>query len=575
MASITTWARFETPTVADDVTAGLAARLHDPLWLLARQWQVGEFQGEDGGTPIVARWRGTVSPLTRFHLGPIPPNTQLTAARFGQDDLPLETFVERQPVPLTGAGPPTLDGVRLGLETGRHFLKLLGLQPTSRDYAEAFRRSYSLLASEEATDPATASYVGLMAGRALDGRRLRATLRNADLPPLEGDAVETADRAEVREVCQTWTRWADALFSQPGEEQAWQPERFEHAFSVATRMGESPFDERTLTAAQYADGTLDWYSFDANGEVNVGTTAAEAGPVVTRTVVPAPVTLRGMPAPRFFELEDSLLDLGALKPGGAEIPQLLMVETVSGYGNDWFVIPVELPVGSLSASSSLVVTDTFGVSSLLRPNGDLALGDFSGWSMFSLAMSFDPNSDPVPLHNLFFLPPTLVQPMEGVALEEVLLLRDEMANLAWAVERRLESPLERALDAATGDSPAPAAEVGLEVPAYQLATAVPAHWIPLLPVRLPDSAEIRLARGAALDLTGQPQIVTSQARLLGEPTHPLLIPEEEVPREGAVVRRAWQGARWHDGRLYVWSANRKSVGRGEGSSGLRFDSLRE
>jgi hypothetical protein len=150
-----------------------------------------------------------------------------------------------------------------------------------------------------------------------------------------------------------------------------------------------------------------------------------------------------------------------------------------------------------------------------------------------------------------------------------------MANLAWAVERRLESPLERALDAATGDSPAPAAEVGLEVPAYQLATAVPAHWIPLVPVRLPDSAEVRLARGAALDLTGQPQIVTSQARLLGEPTYPLLIPEEEVPREGVVVRRAWQGARWHDGRLYVWSANRKSVGRGEGSSGLRFDSLRE
>ena len=48
-----------------------------------------------------------------------------------------------------------------------------------------------------------------------------------------------------------------------------------------------------------------------------------------------------------------------------------------------------------------------------------------------------------------------------------------------------------------------------------------------------------------------------------------------MPNEGAIVRRAYQGARWYDGELIVWSAYRKTVGRGEGSSGLRFDSLRE
>ena len=578
MPSITTWARLETPTVSDDVAAGLAARLHDPLWLLARQWQAGEFQGEDGGTPIQARWRGTVSPLTRYHLGPIPPDTSLSAPRFDASQAPLETFVERQPVQLA----PSVGTVRLGLETGRHFLHLLTQQPTSRDYADAFRLSYALRPAETVTDSATASYVGLMAGRALDGRRLRAALRQADVPPLDRDSVQAADLAEVREVCRTWVRWTDALFSQPeGAQAAWQPDRFEYAFSVAARMGGSPFDERTLTAAQYADGTLDWYSFDVNGEVNVGTTPQEAGERLTRTVVPAPVTLRGMPAPRFFEFEDAQLNLGALQPGATEIPQLLMVETMSGYGNDWFVIPVDLPVGSLASTRSLVVTDTFGVSTLLRPNGDPALGDRSGWTMYSLAMPVDPGEpDPVAVTNLFFLPPTLVQPMEGVTLEEVLLLRDEMANLAWAVERRLESPLERALDAATADPPAPVAPESPESPespdmVYQLASAVPSHWIPLLPVRSGDSAQVRLARGAVLELTGQPRVVRSQARLLGEPAQPLLIPEEEVPREGAVVRRAWQGARWHDGRLFVWSANRKSGGRGEGSSGLRFDTLRE
>ncbi len=65
----------------------------------------------------------------------------------------------------------------------------------------------------------------------------------------------------------------------------------------------------------------------------------------------------------------------------------------------------------------------------------------------------------------------------------------------------------------------------------------------------------------------------SSAALLGDPDEPLLIPEEEVPREGAVVRRSFQAARDADGRLHVWLTHRKSVGRGEGSSGLRFDTL--
>ena len=74
MPSITTWFRLEPGGPAPDITAGVTARIHDPLWLLGRQWQVGEFQGEDGGTPIVARWRGQVSPLTRYVLGPLAEN---------------------------------------------------------------------------------------------------------------------------------------------------------------------------------------------------------------------------------------------------------------------------------------------------------------------------------------------------------------------------------------------------------------------------------------------------------------------------------------------------------------------
>lgn len=63
-------------------------------------------------------------------------------------------------------------------------------------------------------------------------------------------------------------------------------------------------------------------------------------------------------------------------------------------------------------------------------------------------------------------------------------------------------------------------------------------------------------------------------RQLAAPEPPLRLGEEEVPREGAMVERAFRYARWVDGRSLTWLGRRKYGGRGESSSGLRFDSLR-
>jgi hypothetical protein len=582
MPSITSWTRLEPVGSQGDVAEGYAARIHDALWLLARQWQLGEFQGEDAGTPIVARWRGRVAPVTRYHPSPIPPNTQLNAGPY-DPDTPLETQVERQPL-RRAAGADGAGGLRFAVESGQHFLRLLALQPTQEDHAGTIRRAYALLpltaAQRAGLDPETTAYADLAAGRALDARRLRAALGDPRNPRIDRAlGIRADDIAEVEAACRAWIAWADALFSEPDAgAQPWQPDRFEYAFSLATRLGNDRFGERTLTAQKYDDGTLDWYSFDLNGAVNMGTSGDRPGSILTRTVLPAPVTFHGMPAPRFWELEDARIDLGALQPGATDLPQLLLVETLTGYGNDWFVIPVDLPVGSLAETQSLVVTDTFGVRTLLRPTGDPAAAPRGGWSMFSLAMPVDPGDQTgVAISNLFFLPPTLVRPLEGPVLEEVLLVRDELANLAWAIERRLESPLEVGCETArTVANLAPAPPVAREGPLYRLATAVPANWIPLIPVQVtPGSAEVRLARGAVLALDGIPRPVPVQAQLLGAGDGPLMIREEEVPREGVIVRRSYQAARWHDGRLFVWAGNRASVGRGEASSGLAFDALEE
>jgi len=52
---------------------------------------------------------------------------------------------------------------------------------------------------------------------------------------------------------------------------------------------------------------------------------------------------------------------------------------------------------------------------------------------------------------------------------------------------------------------------------------------------------------------------------------PLVIRDEEVPREGVRVRRVPALARNIGGSYERWIGRRVSVGRGEGSSGLGFD----
>ena len=56
MPSITSWMRLEPLSRNAEMNSSLQARIYDPLWMLARQWQLGEFQGEDNGSPVMARF---------------------------------------------------------------------------------------------------------------------------------------------------------------------------------------------------------------------------------------------------------------------------------------------------------------------------------------------------------------------------------------------------------------------------------------------------------------------------------------------------------------------------------------
>src|SRR4029453_18890076 len=104
--------RLEPPPRATAIEEGLAARIHDPLWLLTRQWQLGEFRGQDAGTPAIVSVAGKTTAIDAWRGG-----QQATWTDFDSPVAPLDALVE----PEDEATPD----VRERIEAGAHFQRLL------------------------------------------------------------------------------------------------------------------------------------------------------------------------------------------------------------------------------------------------------------------------------------------------------------------------------------------------------------------------------------------------------------------------------------------------------------------
>ena len=567
MSSITTWSRLEPNVRGASQQETLKAKIYDPLWLLARQWQLGELQGDDNGTPVSARLRAECAELTRY----LPKNSAAKPVKFDPKKVPLETFVEREVV---HPQPGTLVRLRVIVEAGQHFLRLMARAPYGTKYHQGFLAAFPLPTRSEAlaanVDTEVQRFLAVMSGRVPDGVTLYGKLKNTPLPTTP--VIDPPDAGAFATTKDVFIRWYEALFSEPtGQAEAWSPQRMEYAFSV-----EAPTSPPRVLTSNYYDGELDWYDFNVKMGETLGANEDRASGVnplpITRTTIPAPATYRGMPASRWWEFEDASVDFGAVEADPDDLARMLLVDFAITYGNDWFVIPVDVSVGSICRIHSLVITDTFGVRTLI-PSIDRSTHPASShWRMFKNSGNADTPTN-------LFLAPTLKRTMESQPLDDVLFLRDEMANLAWGVERIAEGasgrPLNRRDDELarrTRNQPSTSEPSSDGALTWRLSTEVPGYWIPLIPVQIQGNQRaIRLRRGTVLRQDGslKPQPAISQ--ILKPSAGPLDIFEEEIPREGARVTRSFQYARWFNGSPLLWIGRRKTVGRGEGSSGLRFD----
>ncbi len=89
-----TWSRLEPRCRTEDLTRGVQARTADPLWFIARQWQVGELRGEDAGSPVEVELKHSLQPVDC-----VEPGIGDGSASEVLNGVPLEVRIEARPLP--------------------------------------------------------------------------------------------------------------------------------------------------------------------------------------------------------------------------------------------------------------------------------------------------------------------------------------------------------------------------------------------------------------------------------------------------------------------------------------------
>jgi hypothetical protein len=419
-------------------------------------------------------------------------------------------------------------------------------------------------------------YLRLLASRSLDGLRALDAGRERVLA-----VAKPEERPRMEPAVDAWRAEQDGRFDRPGESgETWAEERLAHRFSVSAT---TPTHELTFTADEYPGGRLDWHAFDVGATAPLVKPPAAAKPAIL-DILPVPLAYAGMPASSYWEAEEGTVYFGGVEAGPADLGRLVVAEFATVYSDDYFLFPLRFPSGSIARVRELVVRNTYGESfppirSAAQWDHE-ALGASRPWAFFEL--SGDPSAANKETPWLLLVP-ALPTPQNGPPLESVTFVRDEEANLAWAIEERLETAAGGSVRRRLSSSIAPVATAEPEPAAggdddawgYRLQSPVPPYWIPFVPERIdPESASVKLrrARMLAWEELDDPDSAGAKGRLLA-PERPLRLHEEEIPSTGAQVTRRWQLARGGDGRPHLWMARRKRPGRGERGSGLGYDAI--
>lgn len=602
----------------------LRAEIHDPLWMLTRQWQFGEYQGEDTGSPIMAHYEVESAPITHLQTGD---NQFITL----DNEEAIEPIVEQQSKPFdykdrvqaAKRWQQLLKKHSANLLEGNKWFDHLALYqklfPFNLPKIDSDQPHELVEKAKMLTNESLHQYLSFIALRSFDGIKLFQYLV-ANGTKISGelktglDNIDPSAVSSIGEVAEDFVQWFRQRFGDPTVQvpDSWKPSQLEYQFACVVPGADEP---TVLSADEYYQGSVKWHTFDIASSQGVYKELAEQAKTTsarskierkTRTVIPVEVSFAGMPKARWWEMEDGGVNFTKINANTTDIGKIIVTQFALQYSNDWYMIPIPLNNGALHRISGIVVKDTFGQRTLIQAaNKHSSTGKFD-WNFFQQdAISGDDQTGIVDEH--LFLPPALPEIKKSSPIEKVYFIRDEMANLVWGIEDAIPNGIGQSMDghaaateldnylkalASNSEKDQPALNTVLKYTLFKNTTTE--NWIPFIPTRIGDrNRDIRLQRAAIprffdgkfLHIRPRTTLLQYGLSTIEHPKLPLVrindelpnkayyINEEEILKTGIMVQGRNQRSRWYNGKELNWYGYKKSIGRTKQSSVLGFDIL--
>ncbi|HTF80893.1 MAG TPA: hypothetical protein VL947_04190, partial [Cytophagales bacterium] len=347
------WNRLEPRSRKEDFDKNLQVGVHDALWFLTRQWQFGEFQGEDTGSAIFAKLHIQTSQLSHYKGGRDETVTPYS------DHSPMEETVEQTHAPLND---------KTKVMSGKHFRKILQKHASTladfdpAQYRQKLKSLYPYQQLTEVLNTDSADVVvaktKLLSNQALvqyndffsevdfDGYALFMAASASMANTRDQIALNVTHHIAIEGALTEYTALFLALYAEELKQVkgAWNPSQLEYQFKCL--LPEESNAKTILTADEYYTGSLDWYSLDLDLR---SSSAAEFSSTVPSplllqdqiiSVIPTEARFAGMPNSRWWQFENGAVDLNNFKADTTDLANLIFSEYAFMFSNDWMIIPI-------------------------------------------------------------------------------------------------------------------------------------------------------------------------------------------------------------------------------------------
>jgi len=440
--------RLEPDSRTTDLESGIAAKTADPLWFLTRQWQVNEFQGEDAGSPIdvdiVFKTRSLESIKLRNDNGQLVSDTNDSQ----WNSQPLEKMIEQEWLEIDW---------KVSAQIGREFEKQIYKKtPQKSDIASYIKRyrdqfPFDFKNKDETinADDNTRKFVNFMKGRVVNGRSIVNKLNTSD-HPLRLNSYPNLPDEILKQIELDLLNWCKAMNIKlaPQRAMAWRNEHLDYRFHI-----EDDSEEKILMAPEYRSGDLDWYTFNACSAIH---SSEKWKDHAHNNILPTALNIMDI-SRRWWEFEDSNIDFGHIEVSKVDLARSLFMQYALVYGDDWFSIPLSVPVSHLVKITSVKVKDVFGqsitiesackkVNQHIKDQGGNINDPLQHFKLFTLSPFEDDTNSVNTAQPVLYVPPVLSFRQESSPLEEARFIRDEWSNMVWCIEHTVLNGIGKPVD---------------------------------------------------------------------------------------------------------------------------------